>query len=132
MKIELHFQNLKESLTMIEECVERGLTERQRTLGFHTSAACADLLEILFHRLNLIDPSLVIKHEWLKSPRSLREKFPFDFTHKQEIFLLIVKIEERRNALCYGKPQQETVLQEVVQDFQTVQKLFKEAGINEL
>ena len=60
MNIENHYKRLNESL-------EKGILERQRTIGFHTSAASMDLLEMLLHKNNLIDRGFVIKHEWLKS-----------------------------------------------------------------
>ncbi len=132
MKIESHLENLKESLTVIEESIIKGLLERQRTIGFHTSAASIDLLEILMHKNSLIDPGFIIKHEWLKSKNTIKDKFPFDFSKKQEILDLIYKIEEKRNTLCYGKPQKIEIIQEVLDNFNQLKKLFKEAGINEI
>ncbi len=45
MLIESHLRNLKESLEVIEECIERGVQDRQRTLEFNTSSASIDMLE---------------------------------------------------------------------------------------
>ena len=132
MKIESHLKNLKESLEIINECIEKGLVERQRTIGFSASAACADMLEILLHKENLIDPGFIINHEWLKSKNRIKDKFPFDFPKKKEIFDLIFKIEEKRNTLCYGKPQEIEAIQQVVEDFNKLKKIFKEAGVNEI
>ncbi|MDO8460717.1 MAG: hypothetical protein Q7S74_06420 [Nanoarchaeota archaeon] len=132
MKIEAHLKNLKESLEVIEESIEKGLIERQRTIGFHTSTAAAEMLEILLHKLNLLDTSIIIKHEWLKSKNTIEEKLPFDFPKKKDVLDLILKIEEKRNALCYGKPQEKDVIQEIINDFNKLKKIFKEAGINEL
>ena len=67
MKIEDHKKRLDESITLVEESIEKGIIERQRTIGFNTSAAAADMLEIFLHKKGLIDPGLSIKHEWLKS-----------------------------------------------------------------
>ena len=130
MNIETHEKKLKESLELIQESVERGLDERQRTIGFNTSAACADMLEILFHKKNLIDPGFMVKHEWLKSKNKVEEKFPFDFPKKKEILELVLKIEERRDVLCYGKPQKVEVIKSVLENFYEVKKLFKEIGVN--
>ncbi len=132
MNIDSHLKNLKESLELIEESIEKGLVERQRTIGFNTSAACADMLEIFLHKKDLIDPGFIIKHEWLKSKNKIKEKLPFDFPHKEEIFKLILMIEEKRNVLCYGKPQKVEVLQEIMDHFNEVREKFKEAGLNEI
>ena len=132
MKIESHKENLKESLAVIEESIIKGLVERQRTIGFHVSAASIDLLEILLHKHNLIDPGFTIKHEWLKSKNLIKEKFPFEFPKKQEILDLIYKTEEKRNTLCYGKSQKNELIQEVLENFNKLKNIFKEAGINEI
>src|SRR3990167_2817163 len=97
MKIESHLENLKESLREIEEAVTKGLLQKQRTLGFHASAGAIDILEIILHKNNLIDPGFVIKHEWFNSKKKIAEKLPFDFPKKREILECIVKIEAARN-----------------------------------
>jgi len=132
MKIESHLKNLKESIEVIEESVEKGLVERQRNIGFNTSVACIDMLEILLHKNDLIDPGFIIKHEWFRSANRLKEKFPFDFPKKNEIIGLISKIEEKRDTLCYGKPQKLEMIQEVIDNFNILKKKFKEAGLNEI
>ena len=131
MNIETHLRNLRESLEVIRESIEKGLVERQRTLGFNTSAAAADMLEAFLHSKNLIDTGFTIKHEWLKSKNKVKEKLSFDFPHKDEILGLIAKIEEKRNLLCYGKPQKEETLQELLTDFNALKEKFREAGLHE-
>ena len=132
MKEDAHLKNLRESLEVIEESIIKGLPERQRTIGFNTSAACADMLELLLHRKGLIDPGFIVKHEWLKSKNKIQEKFPFDFPNKKDILKLIYSIEEKRDHLCYGKPQSIDIIRELLEKFNTVKIKFKEAGINEL
>ncbi len=132
MKIEDHLKNLKESVQVIEESIEKGLRERQRNIGFNASVACADMLEILLHKKSLIDPGFVIKHEWFKSKNKLEEKFPFEFPKKKEILGLITSIEEKRDILCYGKPQKVEVLQELIDNFNKVRAIFREVGIDEI
>ncbi len=100
MKIEDHKARLKESILLLEESIEKGLLERQRTIGFNTSAASADMLEMLLHKKHLIDPGFIIKHEWLKSKNALEKKFPFTFPKKKEILDLIFKIEDK---ICDNK-----------------------------
>jgi hypothetical protein len=132
MRIEDHKKRLMESNKLIEESIEKGLIERQRTIGFNTSAASADMLEIFLHKKGLIDPGLVIKHEWLKSKNTIENKFPFEFPNKKEIMNLILKIEEKRNVLCYGKPQKEETIRQVIDNFNKLKEIFKEAGLNEI
>ncbi|MEK6792876.1 MAG: hypothetical protein AABX96_04480 [Nanoarchaeota archaeon] len=131
MKIEYHKDRLKESLKVIGESIEKGLLERQRNIGFNTSAASADMLEIFLHKKSLIDSGFIVKHEWLKSKNSINEKFPFDFTKKNEIFEIILKIEEKRNVLCYGTNQKEESIRQVIENFNKLKSIFKEAGLDE-
>lgn len=132
MKIESHLENLKESTKEIEEAITKGLSKKQRTLGFHTSAAAIDMLEIILHKNNLIDPGFIIKHEWFNSKRKIEEKFHFDFSDKKEIIKLITNIENVRNNLCYGKRQEEETLEKLVKDFNKLKNIFKEITKYEL
>lgn|SRR3989338_257596 len=131
MKKENHLRNIQESLAVIEECIEKGLVARQRTLGFSLSAASADFLELLLHQLNLIDQGFTVKHEWLKSKRKVTDKLPFDFPQKKEILSLMADIEERRNTLCYGSPQKEEVIRDLLEKFHKLRNIFKEVGLDE-
>jgi hypothetical protein len=132
MNIESHLRNLKESLDLIEKSIEKGLKERQRTIGFNTSVASTDMLEIFLHKNNLITPGAVIKHTWLKSKNKLKEKIPFDFPKKKEILDLAFKIEEKRDGLCYGKSQETEKIQEVIDNFNKLKEKFREVGLNDI
>lgn len=132
MLIESHLEVLRESVRKIQEAVQQGLIINQRTLGFHSSAAAVDMLEIIFHQRNLIDPGLVIKHEWFNSPKRIEERFSFDFPRKEEIIHLICDIETARNKLCYGKKQTEEMLEEVLDSFNQLREIFQEVTKLEL
>ncbi|MBI4983079.1 hypothetical protein HZC32_00335 [Candidatus Woesearchaeota archaeon] len=132
MNVQSHLESLKESVRELEEAVKKGLSFKQRSLGFHASAAAMDMLEIIFHEHNLVDPGFVVKHEWLNSPKKIKEKFPFDFPHKSEIISLASKIEAQRNKLCYGKRQSEEVLENLVKDFNSLKEIFTEVTGHEL
>ena len=132
MNITGHLERARESIEVIEESIEKGIVERQRNIGFNASAACVDMLEILLHKTHLIDPGFIIKHEWFRSPNTIKEKFPFDFHGKNEIIGLIADIEYRRDALCYGKPQQAGIIGEVIEKFNRLKKKFREAGLDEI
>src|SRR3989344_1505962 len=117
MKIEHHLENLKESIREVESAVKEGLIHKQRTLGFHSSSAAIDMLEIILHKNKLIDPGFVIKHEWLNAKRKTEEKLPFCFSKKDEILKSIMRIEAVRNRLCYGKRGEEKELEEIAKEF---------------
>lgn len=131
MKIEDHKKQLKESLEVIRESIEKGLLERQRNIGFNTSAASADMLEILLHKNDLIDPGFIIKHEWFNSPNKIKDKFSFDFPRKKDILALMEEIEKTRNTLCYGKHQEIEILIKITEKFNRLKSIFREVGVNE-
>lgn len=132
MNIDAHLKNLKESLEEIKAAIEIGIERRQRSIGFHTSVAACDMLEILLHKLNLIDPGFVIKHDWFDSERRIKEKINVDFPRKKEILNLIYKIETQRNLLCYGKPKDKETIKEVINLFNKLKEIFIEVGLNEI
>lgn len=132
MNIERHLERLNESLEVIEESIKKGLVRRQRNIGFNTSAAASDMFEIYLHKQDLIDPGFVVKHEWFNSRNKVKEKFDFDFPEKEQILNLMMKIEEKRNALCYGAPKEEEMVRSLVTDFNSLKLLFKKVGINEI
>lgn len=132
MNIDAHLRNLKESLEEIKAAIEIGIERRQRSIGFHTSVAACDMLEILLHKLNLIDPGFVIKHDWFDSERRIKEKINVDFPRKKEVLDLIYKIETQRNLLCYGKPKGKETIREIINIFNKLKEIFIGVGLNEI
>jgi len=126
MKIESHLENLKESVREIERAVREGIEEKQMTIGFHTSSGASDMLEIILYKHNLIDPGFIIKHDWFNSINKLKEKINFDFPNKEKILELMIKIENTRNSLCYGKRRTAEELSPVIEAFHELTRLFKE------
>jgi len=132
MNIESHLMNLKESLEEIESSIKIGIERRQRTIGFHTSVAGCDMLEILLHKLNLIDPGFVLKHDWFDSKRKIAEKISVNFPKKNEILEIMYEIETNRNLLCYGKRKDKELVSKVILLFNKLKKIFIEVGLDEI
>lgn len=105
MKIEDHLRNINESLESIEFSIDKGIENHQRNIGFNCSLAAVEMLEVYLHKLELINPGAIIKHDWFRSLRLVNLRIPFDFPEKEKIILLLIKMEEKRDTLCYGKKQ---------------------------
>ena len=129
MKIDAHKRAIQESLEVIFESVNKGLSERQRTIGFHCSVVLVDILELYLHSKNLIDPGASIKHDFFTSERKAEERLPQSFEHRTQIIKLLVEVEKRRNLLCYGKGQDEKFLEEYLELFNKVKKIFDSMGV---
>lgn len=132
MDIESHLQSIKESLEEIEEAIKKGIEFRQRTIGFHTSASACDMLEALLHKLGLVSPGFVVKHDWFNSMKKVKEKIVMEFPKKEKIITLMQEIEKQRNLLCYGKPKSKETIAEVIRKFNELKGVFVEAGLNEI
>jgi hypothetical protein len=131
MKIEKHMTNLKESLEILEECIQKGMyVERQRTIGFHCSVAAVDMLEIYLHKSRLIDPGKQLKHDWFLSERKAEEKLGFDFPDRKKIIGIIVNIESKRDLLCYGAPQEKEAVKGVILKFNELRKLLEKMEVD--
>jgi len=129
MNIESHKRALKESLEEIRDSIQRGMTERQRTIGFHCSVAAADMLEIYLHQKGLIDPGASIKHDLFSSARKATGKLP-EFENKKKLLKLMADLERKRNLLCYGKPQTEKLMEDFMQTFNRIKAIFKSMGVD--
>ncbi|MBU2523045.1 MAG: hypothetical protein KKE23_02015 [Nanoarchaeota archaeon] len=132
MNIEGHLQSIKESLEEIEEAIKKGIEFRQRTIGFHTSVSACDMLEALLHKLGLVSPGFVVKHDWFNSMKKVKEKIVMEFPKKEKIITLMQEIEKQRNLLCYGKPKSKETIAEVIRKFNELKGVFVGAGLNEI
>ena len=102
--IKEHKEIIREFLEDIEEKIRAGLVaDRQKIIGFSASEAATNLFALLLHSKNLIEPSFNINHRFFASKRIAEKKFEFDFAKKQKIIDLMIKQEEFRIKLCYGK-----------------------------
>ena len=121
-----HKKRIKEHLEELQEAVNIGLEKRPVTVGFHTSACAAEMLEMYLHLANLISTGKKVNHVWFKRPKEgqkieplIERKLPVSFHNKEKIYDLIYAIEDSRDNLVYGKPRK----REVEDIFRTFQKL---------
>lgn len=129
MKTEDHLRNICESLEVIKECIQKGLQERQRSIGFHTSVASTEMLEVFLHSRSLINPGMTLKHEWFNSLNRSKEILNFDFENKEKILKILNEIETKRNLLCYGRPQPVESIEEILKLFNEIKFLFEKEGL---
>lgn len=132
MKKEGHIERLKESIETIEEAVQGDITKKQMSIGFHTSVAAANFIEMYLHINNLADYTFRFQHNWMKSKKMMKDRLPYEFQNKEEIINLLYLIEKNRDKLCYGKPQPEEIIIEQIDFFNRLKEIFREMGVNEL
>lgn len=135
MKEEKHIECLKEVLDEIESALKdpRGLVAHQRRLAFSLSMGGATLVELYFHKHNIIKEGSKINHEWLKRKKEnallqLQQQVvsPLDsLPDFDQILDIALKIEEKRDDLAYGSPCKEETLKEKISFFLKLKELIK-------
>lgn len=135
MKSEKHNEALREVLDEIEVSLKdkRGLLAHQRRLAFSLSLGAANLLELYFHKLDIIKEGSSINHLWLKRKRErVIEQLPKQIVtpidtvaNIDKIIDIIIEIEKRRDDLAYGVPSTEKILQQKINLFFELRKFVK-------
>ena len=113
--IEEHEKTIKELIDDIEEKIRLDLVaKRQKIIGFSVSEASTNLFAVFLHRNNLIEPGFNVNHSFFASEKRFERTFPFEFRNKKEILQILLKIEELRNRLCYGREKEAKEVNEAV------------------
>lgn len=125
--IEEHKRTAKELIEDIEEKIRLNIvSKRQRIIGFAASEASANLFAIFLHNKNLIEPGFNLNHSFFASQRRAESIFPFEFSKKKEILSILVRIEELRNRLCYGREKEALEVNEAVSLLFKLKDIFEE------
>jgi hypothetical protein len=115
--IEEHKKILKEFLDDINEKISANLLfERQKILGFSLSEASVNLFAIYLHHLKLIEPGFGINHRHFRSEKIAKSYYPFEFKYKDKVFDLMIKQEDYRNKLCYGKDKELKIVSSAIKN----------------
>ena len=130
--VEEHKKTIKELKEDIEEKIKmRLVSERQKIIGFAASEASVNCFAVLLHKKNLISAGFNVNHKWFASAERAKEKFPQDFPQKNKIIELLVKEEQLRDRLCYGRSKSAEEAESAVEIFFRLKKIIEnETGEN--
>ncbi len=128
--IEEHKKIIKELEEDINEKIRsKILSKRQKIIGFATSEGATNLFALFLHLQNLISPGSSINHRFFASQKRAEDRFKFNFPRKKEILQLMIKQEEFRTKLCYGKDKNAKIVEEAVKTFFKLKSIIeKEVG----
>ena len=113
--LEEHKRIVKELIDDINEKIRSDLIfERQKIIGFATSEASANIFAIFLHKKNLISPGFNVNHSSFASKKRAHDKFDFEFENKDTILDTLVKQEDLRNKLCYGRDKSKEVVRSAI------------------
>ena len=125
MKIEEHEKAYQEHKRIIDRIIEEGIEENQRNIAYNISQGSVELFAIFLHKFNLIHSSGdQIDHRIFKSKNLIEKKLGFDFLQKEKILELMKRIEEERNALCYGSRKPKLRVEKIIMAFNELRKLI--------
>lgn len=128
-----HKKAVKELEDDIQEKIRLHLLpERQKIIGFAVSEASVNCFALLLHRKRLISEGFSVNHRWFASIERAKEKFPFDFPHKKELLELLVREDQLRERLCYGRTKSSEEAEEAIKTFFEIKKIVKEETGDEL
>lgn len=124
--IEEHKKIIKEFEDDINEKLRRNIiNERQKLIGFATSEGSTNYFALYLHEKNLISHGFNVNHKWFASKKRAEEKFPFDFPNKKEIFANLIRQEQLRNILCYGKSKSIKEVEESIKTFFEIKTIIE-------
>lgn len=124
--IDEHKKIVKEFLDDINEKIKAELlTERQKIIGFSASEAATNLFAILLHSKSIIEPSFSLNHRFFASKRIAEKKFDFNIPNKNKLLELLVKQEDYRNKLCYGRDKNSEIVNSAVKNLFEIKKLIE-------
>jgi len=125
--IEEHKKTVKELEEDIKEKVRTGILEqRQKIIGFATSEAATNLFALFLHKKKLVSEGTAINHRWFASLKRATEKFPFEFPKKHELVQKLVRQEQLRERLCYGRAKTKKDAEEAVKNFFEIKEIVQD------
>ena len=124
--VEEHKKIIKELEEDIKEKIRRGIiAQRQKIIGFATSEGSVNCFALFLHRQKLISEGFNVNHRWFSSVRKFEEKFPFDFPYKQQLLNKLIREEQLRDRLCYGKSKTTEDVEEAIRIFFDIKKIVE-------
>ena len=125
--IEEHKRAFQQFVEDINEKIRANLlVERQKIAGFVASEAATNILEYFFHRKNLISSGFKVNHNHFVSEKRANHYLSFDFPRKEELLSLMVKQDDFRNLLCYGKEKTIDLVKEAITNLNKIKDIIEE------
>lgn len=125
--IDNHKAILRELLEDIDEKIRKDIIlERQKILGFALSEASAHMLAVLLLKNKLVSSGFTINHRYFCSEQRARERLKMDFPGKDEIIPLLVKQEQARDRLCYGRDKNRKEVEEAIANISRLKTIIED------
>ncbi len=125
--IEEHVKSAKALLKDVEDKVRLGtIVEAQKLVGFACSEASCDLFALMLHKKSLITPGYNVNHRFFASDKIANKRFGYDFPHKRDLLRLLVKQEDFREKLCYGRQRKKDDVEQCIKNAHKIKDIIEE------
>ena len=125
MKVEEHEKAYEEHKRNIDRSIEEGIEENQRNIAYNISQGSVELFAIFLHKLKFIAGSGdQFDHRIFKSVQLIKKKIPYIFPGRKVILELMRKIEDERNALCYGSRKSLDRIEKLIKNFNELRDII--------
>jgi len=142
MNMEKHKEAMEEVYETINDALNdtKGLLKHQRRIASMASLGMQHLIEMYFHKQNIIKPGAHVKHEWFRmGERNLRLKLSSILASNAssaekiaEIIPMAYRIESDRNEIMYGAPlEDDSKLREKIDTFLEIKNLIEKGDDDE-
>ncbi len=124
---EEHIKSARRLLRDVEDKVKADtIVEMQKLIGFACSEAACDMFALMLHRKHHIAPGFNVNHRFFASQRIAGKRFGFDFPHKNTLLDLLVRQENFRILLCYGRERDRQVVEDCIRNVYQIKALAEE------
>lgn len=134
MRVEKHLKSLEEVMDEIQVALEdpRGLIAHQRRLATMLSIGVCELIEIYFHKQDIMKGGGRIKHNIFRG-KDIEERLSNqiitsinNIKNIDKIISLAVSIESERDNIAYGSPQpHEQLLKTKIEEFLELKRIIE-------
>ena len=125
--IEEHRKSISNLLKDVEDKVKAGtILEMQKLIGFSCSEAACNIFALFLHKKNLITAGFNVNHRFFASDKIARQKFAFEFQKKSELLNLLVKQENFRELICYGREKEKPLIENCIKNVYAIKEIAEE------
>lgn len=126
--IEEHVKSVKVLMKDVDDKVRADtIVEAQKLVGFACSEASCDIFALMLHKKNLITPGFNVNHRFFASEKIAKKRFEYDFPQKSTLLGLLVKQEDFREKLCYGRERKRDAVEQCIKNAYKIKGIIEEA-----
>ena len=123
---EEHIKSIKVLMNDVDDKVRADMiVEAQKLVGFACSEASCDMFALMLHKKNLITPGFNVNHRFFASEKIAKKKFAYNFPQKSALLNFLVKQENFRERLCYGRDKKKDAVEQCIKNVYKIKAIVE-------